>query len=109
MNTTIAHSHEQNARVERVNKELKRHLVNYCQDNRIRNHWTRALPAVQYIINSTKNQQTGYTPFELLFGPAVNDRQFNPNPVLQGDMAENEFTEWLNILQKNNSKVVKQA
>ena len=40
MNTTIAHSHEQNARVERVNKELKRHLVNYCQDNRIRNHWT---------------------------------------------------------------------
>ncbi len=109
MNTTIAHSHEQNARVERVNKELKRHLVNYCQDNRIRNHWTRALPAVQYIINSTKNQQTGYTPFELLFGPAINDRQFNLNPVLQENMAETEFTEWFSKQQQIHANILEQA
>ncbi len=88
MNTPIAHSHEQNARVERVNKELKRNLVNYCQDNRSRAHWTRAIPAVQYIIKTTINSQTGYSPFDLLFGPAVNPKRFNLNPLTEEDMDE---------------------
>ena len=70
--TEIAHSHEQNAKVERANKEVKRHLIAYCQDNNIRTNWSRALPAVQYIINTTPNSSTGYTPFDILFGPAVN-------------------------------------
>jgi len=70
--TEIAHSHEQNAKVERANKEVKRHLIAYCQDNNIRTNWSRAIPAVQYIINTTPNSSTGYTPFDLLFGPAVN-------------------------------------
>jgi hypothetical protein len=109
MNTPIAHSHEQNARVERVNKELKRHLVNYCQDNRIRAHWTRAIPAVQYIINTTINSQTGYSPFDLLFGPAVNPKRFNLNPLTEEDMDELKFTEWFSTQQQIHADIMDKA
>jgi len=72
----IAHSHESNAFVERVNKEVLRHIRNFCQDRGIQHDWTRAIPAVQFIINTTQNTITGYTPHELLFGPASNLQQF---------------------------------
>jgi len=38
--------------------------------------WTRALPAVQFIFNTTKHRDIGYTSAELLFGPAVNMNRF---------------------------------
>jgi len=107
--TPIAHSHEHNAKVERVNKELKRHLVNYCQDNRIRKNWSRALPAVQYIINSTTNKQTGYTPFELLFGPAVNNRQFQIDPLSQSTMSDSEFSTWFTEQQEIHATILEKA
>jgi hypothetical protein len=107
--TPIAHSHEHNAKVERVNKELKRHLVNYCQDNRIRQHWTRAIPAVQYIINTTSNQQTGYTPFELLLGPAVNTNRLQLNPIAQPNMSEEEFSTWFIKQQEIHATILEKA
>ena len=109
LHTPIAHSHEHNAKVERVNKELKRHLVNYCQDNRIRKNWSRALPAVQYIINSTTNKQTGYTPFELLFGPAVNNRQFQIDPLSQSTMSDSEFSTWFTEQQEIHATILEKA
>ena len=92
--TPIAHSHEHNSRVERVNKELKRHLINYCEEVAERGLWSFALPAVQYIINTTRNAQTNYTPFELLFGPAVNS---NPLHLESEDIPETilEASEWM--------------
>ena len=108
-NTPIAHSHEQNSRVERVNKELKRHLVNYCQENRIRSNWTRAIPAVQYIINITVNSQTGYSPFDLLFGPAVNPKRFNMNPLTTTEMDEEKFTEWFATQQQIHATIMDKA
>jgi hypothetical protein len=38
--------------------------------------WTRALPAVQFIFNSTKHRDIGYSSHELLFGPAMNLNRF---------------------------------
>ena len=38
--------------------------------------WTRALPAVQFIFNTTKNRDIGYSSVDLLFGPAVNINRF---------------------------------
>jgi hypothetical protein len=92
--TPIAHSHEHNARVERVNKELKRHLINYCAEIAQRGFWSRALPAVQYIINNTRNAQTNYTPFELLFGPAVNSNPLHLEREEPSD-AILETSEWM--------------
>ena len=43
------------------------------------NDWSRALPAIQYIFNTTRHRDIGYTSAELLFGPANNMRQFVTN------------------------------
>jgi len=93
--TPIPHSHEQNSKVERVNKELKRHLVAYCQDEAIRSNWSRAIPAVQFIINTTHNVQTGYSPFELLFGPALNPNRLRLSALSnQAPSKTNKITWW---------------
>jgi len=93
--TPIAHSHEHNSKVERANKELKRHLIAYCQDNNIRSHWSRAIPAVQYVINTTPNSSTGYTPFDLLFGPAANPHRLRLSKLDSNkSQPKNKVTWW---------------
>jgi hypothetical protein len=64
------HSHEENGMVERANKEVLRHLRAFVFDNRLANKWSRAVPFVQRILNTTPNAITGFTPSELTFGPA---------------------------------------
>ena len=71
-NTSIPHSHEENGIVERANKEVLRHLVAYLFDQRINQRWSWAIPMVQRIMNTTVNTLTGFTPAELLMGPAAN-------------------------------------
>ena len=81
--TIIPHSHEENAIVERANKEVLRHLRAYVFDNRISSRWSKAVPFVKRIINTTTHSITGFTPAELMFGPAATlDRYIidhNPN------------------------------
>ncbi len=38
--------------------------------------WSRALPAAQFIFNTTKHHDIRYTSADLLFGPTVNPNQF---------------------------------
>jgi hypothetical protein len=50
--------------------------------------WTRALPAIQFIFNTTKHRDIGYSSADLLFGPAVNINRFvmehkEPDPTLE--------------------------
>jgi len=74
--TPIAHSHEQNAKVENANRQVLTSLRAFILDERVMHDWTRALPAVQFIFNTTKHRDIGYTSAELLFGPAVNMNRF---------------------------------
>ncbi len=92
--TPIAHSHEQNSRVERVNKELKNHLIRYCLEITGRGYWSRGLPAVQFIINSTRNAHTGYSPFDLLFGPAINPHQLRLDKLDEEPKYAKQANEW---------------
>jgi len=71
-NTSIPHSHEENGIVEKANKEVLRHLVAYLFDQRINQRWSWAIPMIQRIMNTTVNTLTGFTPAELLMGPAAN-------------------------------------
>ena len=64
---TTAYSKEENAIVERANKEILRHLRNIIFDRRVGTKWSRYLPIVQRIINTTKNSSTGYPPAQLVF------------------------------------------
>ena len=64
---TTAYSKEQNAIVERQNKEVLRHLRNIVFDKRIADKWSKYLPLVQRIINASVNSSTGVAPAEVVF------------------------------------------
>jgi hypothetical protein len=68
---TIAYSHEENGLVERVNKEILRHLRAILHDYSLSNEWSSALPFVMRIINSRKHSSLGVSPAQILFGNAI--------------------------------------
>lgn len=68
---TIAYSKEENAIVERSNRETLRHLRAILNHRKVRNRWSGYLPFVQRIMNATIKESIGVTPGTLLFGNAL--------------------------------------
>ncbi|GKT37870.1 hypothetical protein ADUPG1_003808, partial [Aduncisulcus paluster] len=62
-----AHS-QSNGAVERVNREVKRHLYAILHDILEKEDWHLALPVVMNIINNTPHTVTGNKPYDVLFG-----------------------------------------
>ena len=85
---TAAYSKEQNAIVERQNKEVLRHLRNIIFNKRVLHKWSRYLPIVQRIMNTTVNTSTGVAPTDIVF---PNGRQLDhrlvsdENPIFLSD------------------------
>jgi transposase InsO family protein len=69
--TIKAHSHEENSIVERVNKEVVRHLRAIVLDKSIVHEWGIALPLVQRILNSMVNKNTNVTPASIIYGNMI--------------------------------------
>jgi Integrase core domain len=69
-NKIHAYSHEENAIVERANREIIRHLRNILFETKIISEWEDHLPDIQRIKNSTPVSSTGVAPAELVFGSA---------------------------------------
>jgi transposase InsO family protein len=70
-NLTLAYSSQENAKVERVNKEVNRHLRAFVYKTCSIQDYERGIPFVQRIINSAPNHTTGITPAQLLFGNMI--------------------------------------
>jgi transposase InsO family protein len=69
----LAYSKEHNAIVERVNKEVMRHLTAIIFDKRVNAAWSSEyLPLVQRIMNAKVHDTIGVYPAELLDGKAIN-------------------------------------
>ena len=64
---TAPYSKEENGIVERVNKETLRHLRNIIFDKRVGTKWSKYLPLVQRVINTSKHSATGLTPAQIVF------------------------------------------
>jgi hypothetical protein len=69
--TTMAYSKEENAMVERANKEVIRHLKNIIFENNVLTKWSNYLPLVQRIMNVNKHSATGVSPAEIVYGNTV--------------------------------------
>ena len=84
-NLTLAYSSQENAKVERVNKEVNRHLRAFVFETCSIDEYQRGIPFVQRIINSAPNHKTGITPAQLLFGNMIDlDRSIiTPYPERQ--------------------------
>ena len=76
-NLTLAYSKQKNAIVERVNKEVNRHLRAFAFHSANLEAYKLCLPFVQRIINSSVHSSTGASPASLLFRNQLNlDRYF---------------------------------
>jgi len=87
---TLAYSHQENGIVERVNKEVGRHLRANLFDKNVGNAWRTYLPFVQRICNTEIVDSIGVAPAQILFGGAVKlDRGlFQPNKMGEVEKAD---------------------
>ena len=69
---SIAYSHQENAIVERRNKELNKHLRTILFDRNIGHDYKAVLPLVKRIMNSTVNATTQVAPADLMYGHMIN-------------------------------------
>lgn len=68
---SLAYSKQENAIVERANKEVMRHLRGMVYDTRLKKEWSIVLPLVQRILNSSTHSSIGISPAQLIFGNAI--------------------------------------
>ena len=68
---TMAYSKEENAIVERVNKEVMRHLRAILFEKQIKNKWSLVYPLVQRIINSEVHGTIKVSPAQIVFGNMI--------------------------------------
>ena len=91
---TMAYSKEENAIVERANKEVMRHLRAMLFEKRLREHWYKYLPFVMRIINTTVHSSTGVSPAALLYGNALhNDKTIYDN-LTSAQVTRLSLSEW---------------
>lgn len=90
---SLAYSKEENAIVERANKEVLRHLRAIISDQRVQDNWSSdQLPLVQRILNAEEKTNTGISPAELLFGKAVDlGRRILRPPVSQPQQSLSDY------------------
>ena len=96
-----AYSKEQNGIVERQNKEVLRHLRNIIFDHRLASKWSKYLPLVQRILNSTKHSSTGVAPAEIVFPNGI---QLDKALVSEGNPMY--LSSYLKDLQDTQSRVI---
>jgi len=65
---TIPNSKQENAIVERANREVMRHLRAIVYDERVLREWSSHVPFAQRIMNSMVHSSTGLKPCEIVFG-----------------------------------------
>jgi hypothetical protein len=94
---SLAHSKEENAIVERANKEVLRHLNGIIYDKNVIHDWPNNLPLVQRIMNSTIHSSTGVSPAQMLFGNAVSlDKGlFEPTSLIKEREETTNISEWI--------------
>ena len=109
---TLAYSKEENAMVERANKEVLRHLSALVYETRIKEDWIDFLPLVQRIINATPHGTTGVAPAQLLFGNSVQlDRGiFLPIEKMEGiNPTDQDVARWMDKMLTKQAELLKVA
>ena len=96
---TLAYSSQQNAKVERVNKEINRHLRALTYESNSVETYKYHLPIVQRILNSAYSDKTLMSSAQMLFGNAINlDRGLFLPPLerpLQGQPLSDHMSKML--------------
>jgi hypothetical protein len=88
---TTADSKEENAIVERANREIMRHLRNIIMDKRAIDEWGKNVPLVQRIMNSMVHSSTGVRPSSIIYSEEI-----DPSIIKSSGEADldNPLDEW---------------
>jgi hypothetical protein len=96
----IAYDHQHNGLIERINREVNRHLGNLVMEARVASNWSLFLPLVARILNSTVNRTTGFAPATLLFGKYSPPARFLKHPSPAGSPSLSDIATGLSALQE---------
>jgi hypothetical protein len=107
--TTMAYSKEENAMVERVNKEVVRHLKNMIFDKDVLKKWSVYLPLVQRIINVSKHSAIGVSPAQILHGDTIDLSIGFLTERLKSDRDHSNLSRWTSEMLTAQSKIVEYA
>ena len=81
---TLAYSKEENAIVERYNKEINRHLRSLTYDDSSLTDYKKSLPFVQRILNSNHSDRLKISAAQMLFGNTLNLDRGNSSLLKRG-------------------------
>ena len=109
---TLTGSKEEAGVVERLNKEVMRHLRNLIFDRRVYNTWSQNLPFVQRIINTMPHTSTGLSPAEIIT-PCLNlqrriviDQEMEVYEAVQQSCS---FPDWVNEMLNRQAFLIEKA
>ena len=96
---TLSYSSQENAIVERINKEINRHIRSFTFESNSVDNYRLALPIVQRILNSAYSDHTKVSAAQMLFGNALNlDRSVFLPPFERPDSIQALSTTASNML-----------
>lgn len=71
-NLTIPYSHEENGIVENANREIRKFISDLCYDKRLSKiAWSRDIPSVMRVLNTTPKTMTGMSPAYMLYAGSI--------------------------------------
>ena len=107
--TISPYSHEENSIVERVNKEVNRHLRAIVFDRKIKTKWAIALPLIQRVCNAMKHATTGYAPSQIIFANNIDlDRRVLHTPPTEDDSPV-KYSDYVITLMNMQAEIIAKA
>ena len=102
-NLTIPYSHEENGIVENANREIRKFIMDLCYDKRLsKAAWSRDIPSVMRVLNTTPKAMTGMSPAYMLYAGSIDldNKLFKYNVSEQEKLATKRdalspWSEWL--------------
>ena len=110
-----AYSHQENTMIERANKEVRRFIMDVVYNRQLtKDSWSKDMPLVQRINNSTPKQITTVSPAYMLYagGINLNEQLFPPNTnsiQAQVDNLRLPWAEWIQQRMIAQRVVIEQA
>jgi len=106
---TMAYSKEENALVERVNKEVMRHMRNIIFDQRVKKNWSDYYPLVERIINSQVHSTTKVSPAQIIYGNAIDLDRGILLPTLPSRHEKMQLSEWTSRMINAQDDIIRMA
>ena len=105
----LAYSKEENAIVERANKEIMRHVRALVFEGNMNENIEELLPSVQRIMNASRVESNQTSPAQILFGNAVNlDRNIFLPATVMHDMNVS-LSSWASNMLKTQQNIINKA